>query len=64
MTMSESATTPWVIGPGSVAELSCDTFMVKNQTKIDFTNGEYGGIPFNLIINTAGWVVSWLLFSG
>lgn len=56
--MSESATTPWVIGPGSVVELSCDTFMVKNQTKIDFTNGEYGGIPFNLIINTAGWVVS------
>eukprot|EP00105_Crassostrea_gigas_P025532 XP_011446143.1 PREDICTED: CSC1-like protein 2 isoform X3 [Crassostrea gigas] len=61
--MSESATTPWVIGPGSVVELSCDTFMVKNQTKIDFTNGEYGGIPFNLIINTAGWVLLILLFT-
>ncbi|XP_052700349.1 CSC1-like protein 2 isoform X3 [Crassostrea angulata] len=61
--MSESATTPWVIGPGSVVELSCDTFMVKNQTKIDFTNGEYGGIPFNLIINTVGWLLLILLFT-
>lgn len=63
MTMSDSTTTPWEIGPGSVVELSCDTFMVKNQTQIDFTNGEYGGIPFNLIINSVGWVLLILLFT-
>ena len=56
--MSGDSTTPWSIGPGSPVELSCDTFMVKNQTKYDFTNGEYGGVPFNLIINSVGWVVS------
>lgn len=61
--MSESATTSWVIGPGSALDLSCDTFMVKNQTKVDFTNGEYGGIPFNLIINSVGWVLLILLFT-
>ena len=58
LTMSGDSTTPWSIGPGSPVELSCDTFMVKNQTKYDFTNGEYGGVPFNLIINSVGWVVS------
>ncbi|XP_078315028.1 mechanosensitive cation channel TMEM63B-like isoform X4 [Crassostrea virginica] len=61
--MSGDSTTPWSIGPGSPVELSCDTFMVKNQTKYDFTNGEYGGVPFNLIINSVGWVLLILLFT-
>ncbi|XP_061168815.1 CSC1-like protein 2 [Saccostrea echinata] len=47
----------------SEPDLTCDTFMVKNHTQIDFTNGEYGGIPFNLIINSVGWLLLILLFT-
>lgn len=53
-----SDTTTNALPTGGEVDLSCDTFIVKNHTQIDFTNGEYGGIPFNLILNSVGWVVS------
>jgi len=36
----------------------CGVFRVHNKTLIDVTGGEYGEIPFTLIVNSIGWLVS------
>ncbi|XP_060073276.1 calcium permeable stress-gated cation channel 1-like, partial [Ylistrum balloti] len=48
---------------GPPTEEQCGVFWSHNQTKYDFTGGEYGEIPFTLIINSIGWVVLILLFA-
>lgn len=54
-------TTSRPVAPPS--EEQCGVFWSHNQTKYDFTGGEYGEIPFTLIINAIVWVVLIILFA-